>query len=402
VIKQFVYKIYSKPKVANLGRLINLHGMLYNHCIALHKRYYKLTGKHLNQFELMQHIAKLKDRKGFEWIGLMGSQSVQDVIKRIEKGYALFFSENKKAKAIGKKSRIRPPTFRKIDKYRSFTLTQAGWKLVQDNILCVDGRTYKFALSCPIEGKMAQPLKRAARPRRATFKTVTPKVPLGIKRDAVGDFWVAFACEVEAKTPIAKTGQTAGIDFGLKTFLAFSDGSEVESPQFFRQGSKEIAKANRKVSRSVKGSGNRKKAVKALARVHRDITRRREDWQWKEARKIVERFDIVWIEDLNLRGMKALWGRKVSDLAFYSFTLKLDYLLKSNEKQFGKRDRFLASSKTHFDCGYVNHDLKLSDRVWICNQCGELVQRDHNAALMIEHGRAMSCPPSVGGGVEIV
>ena len=116
-IKQFQFKIYSKPKVANLGRLINLHGMLYNHCIALHKRYYRLTGKHLNQFGLMRHIAKLKDRDGFEWIGLMGSQSVQDVIKRIEKGYALFFSENKKGN-----KKIRPPSFRKISKYRSFTL----------------------------------------------------------------------------------------------------------------------------------------------------------------------------------------------------------------------------------------------------------------------------------------
>ena len=73
-----------------------------------------------------------------------------------------------------------------------------------------------------------------------------------IKRDTVGDFWVAFACEVEQVSKIAETGQTAGIDFGLKTFLTFSDGAEVESPQFFRQGSQAIAKASRKVSGSVK------------------------------------------------------------------------------------------------------------------------------------------------------
>lgn len=364
MVKQFQYKIYRKPKNENLHRLVNLHGMLYNHCIALHKRYYRLTGKHLNQFALMRHIAKLKTRMGFEWIGLIGSQSAQDVIKRIEKGYALFFSENKKGN-----KRIRPPSFRKIGKYRSFTLSQAGWKLVQSNIIRIDGLTHKFALSRPIEGKI---------------KTVT------IKRDAVGDLWVCFACEVEAKQTIAKTGETAGIDFGLKTFLTISDGSEVESPQFFKRGSAEIAKANRSVSRKVKRSKSRGQAVKELARVHRTVARQREDWQWKEARRLAEKFDEIWIEDLNLAGMKALWGRKVSDLAFYSFTQKLQYLLESNGKKFGKRDRFLASSKTHFECGYVNADLKLSDRVWICPQCGELVHRDHNAALMIEHGRAMS------------
>ena len=113
-------------------------------------------------------------------------------------------------------------------------------------------------------------------------------------------------CEVSQAVKLAKTGKTAGIDFGLKTFLTVSDGSQIESPQFFRQGSQAIAKANRKVTRAQKGSGNRKKAVKQLARVHRTIARRREDWQWKEARKLTETFDTIWIEDLNLRGMKAL------------------------------------------------------------------------------------------------
>ena len=363
MVKTFQFKIYRKPKVKHLHRLVNLHGMLYNHCIALHKKYYKLTGKHLNQYALMKHVTKVKTRDGFEWIGLLGSQSAQDVIKRVEKGYALFFSEHKKGN-----KRIRPPGFRKVSKARSFTFTQAGWKLVQDDIIRVDGVTFKFALSRPIEGKI---------------KTVT------IRRDAVGDFWVAFSCEVEDKQSLPMSGETAGLDFGLKTFLTVSDGSEVVSPQFFKQGSKAIAKASRTLASKKKGSRNRGKAAKALARAHRMVARRRDDWQWKEARKLAIKFDTIWIEDLNLAGMKALWGRKVSDLAFYSFALKLSYLLKSNGKEFGRRDRFLASSKTHFDCGWKNTGLSLNDRVWTCH-CGDFVHRDLNAALMIKHGRAMS------------
>ena len=365
MVKQFQYKIYSKPKNANLHRLINLHGMLYNHCIALHKKYYKLTGKHLNQYALMRHIAKLKNRDGFEWIGLMGSQSVQDVIQRIEKGYALFFSENKKGN-----KKIRPPGFRKIKKYRSFTLKQAGWKLIAENIIRVDGRTHKFALSRPIDGRI---------------KTVT------IKRDAVGDLWVCFACEVDrdGKPVLPMTGKTAGMDFGLKTFLTFDNGDEVQSPQFFKQGARLIGQANKEVSRKVKGSKSRGQAVKQHARVHRDVERKRTDWQWKTARTVATQYDEVWIEDLNLRGMKALWGRKVSDLAFGKFVLKLDYMLDSNGKCLGKRDRYLPTSKTHFECGFVNHALTLNDREWLC-QCGNTVNRDVNAALMIKHGRAMS------------
>ena len=85
----------------------------------------------------------------------------------------------------------------------------------------------------------------------------------------------------------------------------------------------------------------------------------------------------------------ALWGRKVSDLAFHAFTQKLKYLFESNGKAFGKRDRFLPTSKTHFECGWINEGLTLSDRTWTC-QCGAQVERDLNAALMIKHGRAMS------------
>ena len=172
MIKQFVFKIYrnphaagGKPKNKNLHRLVNLHGLLYNHCIALHKRYYRLYGKHLNQYTLMRHITKLKSVAGYEWLRQIGSQSAQDVVKRIENGYALFFSEREKGN-----KKIQPPSFRKLPKYRSFTFTQAGWKLEADNIVRIDGRTHKFALSRPIEGKI---------------KTVT------IKRDKVGDFWIA-------------------------------------------------------------------------------------------------------------------------------------------------------------------------------------------------------------------
>ncbi|MCL5995467.1 MAG: transposase [Chloroflexi bacterium] len=365
MVKQFTYKIYRKPKNKHLHRLVNLHARLYNHCIALHKRYYRLTGKHLNQYALMHHISGLKQRAGFEWIGELGSQSVQDVIQRIERGYALFFKETKRGN-----KRIRPPTFRPVRKYRSFTLKQVGWKLVADNIIRIDGRTHKFALSRPIEGQI---------------KTVT------IKRDAVGDFWVCFACDVgDVEPTIAATGNTGGMDFGLKTFLTFDDGSAIQSPEFFKQGSHAIGTANRSLARKKVGSKNRSKALKRLARVHRTVARQRDDWQWKAARAVATKYDVVWIEDLNLTGMKARWGRKVSDLAFGNFVLKLDDVLKSNGKTLSKRERYFASSQTHFACGYVNKALTLADREWVCPQCGETVQRDVNAALMLKHGRAMS------------
>ncbi|MCL5995049.1 MAG: transposase [Chloroflexi bacterium] len=364
MVKQFTYKIYRKPKNQHLDRLVNLHALLYNFCMARHQRYYRLTGKHLNQFRLMKHLTKLKSIEGFEWLNDLPSQSAQDVVQRIEKGYGLFFTENKRGN-----KRIRPPSFKKLRKYKSFTLKQAGWKLVADNRIRIVDRVYKFALSRPMAGEI---------------KTVT------VKRDSVGDFWVHFACEVDDKPTLAATGNTAGMDFGLKTFLTLDDGNEIDSPEFFKANAKAIQKANRAVSHKQRGSKSRCQAVKALARLHRKTERQRNDWQWKIARSLVAQYDTIWIEDLNLRGMKARWGRKVSDLAFSSFVQKLDDLAASNDKTVCKRDQYFPSSQTHFECGYVNHALTLADREWVCPQCGEVVQRDINAARMLKHGRAMS------------
>lgn len=124
--------------------MINAAGVIYNHCIALHKRYYRMWGKHLNSNQLQSHIAKLRKRHQF-WQSV-GSQAVQDICQRIEKAYQLFFKHNKKG--------VRPPGFKKVKKYKSFTLKQAGYKLLGGNRVKIGKRVYQFCQSREIEGKI--------------------------------------------------------------------------------------------------------------------------------------------------------------------------------------------------------------------------------------------------------
>lgn len=361
MIVTYKYKLYHSKKNKHLHRTINLAGKAYNHCIALHERYYRLTGEHLNQYALMSHLAKLKKRAKYAWLNLIPSQALQDIVQRIEKGYGLFF-RNLKAGI-----KTAPPTFKKISKYKSFTLKQAGWKLLADSKIQIGKRTYKLCKDRALIGEI---------------KTVT------VKRDNLGDLYLCFSLDVEDPKPQPTSGTlcVAGFDFGLKKFLTIHDGfstSEIKSPEFFKQSLNEIKKANRSLSGKVKGSNNRHKAKRILAKAHKHIADKRLDWFFKLAQDLTDRYDYLFFETLNLKGMQRLWGRKVSDLAFGTFLNILKYVAQKKGKVVICIDRFYPSSKTCYHCNSVNSQLSLNDRLWRCPECQEVVDRDKNAAMNI-------------------
>ena len=276
-------------------------------------------------------------------------------------GYQKFFrKENKK-----------PPTFRKIKKAKSFTLSQAGWKLLEDNKLKIGKAIYKFAKSHEIDG---------------TVKRVT------IKRDACGDLFVYFVVDGE-EVPIERveTGETAGLDFGLKTFLTGSDGTRYEAPQPLKASLMELKAAHRALSRKKKGSNHRAKAKLKLAKLHRKIRHQREAWHWKLARELCLTYDRIYIEDLLLTGMVRRWGRKMADLGHGNFLRILGYVAGKLGVVLKKVARFFPSSKLCGTCGQKNTELQLSDRQWTCDGCQTVHDRDLNAAKNIHQEGNSSC-----------
>jgi putative transposase len=352
-MKTLKFKVYQHKRNRFLKRSINAAGVIYNYCIALHKRYYRMWGKHLNCAKLQSHIAKLRKRKEF-WQSV-GSQAVQDICQRIEKAYQLFFKHHKKG--------VRPPNFKKVSKYKSFTLKQAGYKFLGGNRIKIGSRVYQYWNSREIEGKV---------------KTLT------IKRTSLGELFIIVVVdnivELEVKS---ETSRIAGFDFGLKVFLTVSDGTQIESPQFLKQSLTAIKKASRQHSKKVKGSTNRERARKNLVRRHEDVVNRRSDWFWKLAHDLTDRFDVVCFETLNLKGMQRLWGRKISDLAFGEFLQILEWVAKKKDKQIVFIDRWYPSSKTCSNCGHVLKELDLSIREWRCPSCQSVNGRDQNAAKNI-------------------
>ena len=348
------FKLYEHKRNRHLKRMINAAGVIYNHCIALHKRYYRMWGKHLNCAKLQSHIAKLRKRNSF-WQSV-GSQAVQDICQRIEKAYQLFFKHNKKG--------VRTPGFKKVRKYKSFTLKQAGYKFLGSNRVKIGNQVYQFWKSREIEGKI---------------KTLT------IKRTALGELFMVVVVDGESESGIKSTTvKIAGFDFGLKTFLTGSDGTLIESPQFLKQSLNAIKKASRSHSKKLKGSNNRERARKNLVRKYEDVCNRRRDWFWNLAHQLTDKFDVLCFETLNLKGMQRLWGRKISDLAFGEFLQILEWVAKKKNKQVLYIDQWYPSSKTCSHCGHILEKLDLSVRQWRCPSCNSVNGRDENAAINIQ------------------
>lgn len=352
----YKFKLYSNNKNQILTSKIDIAGIIYNHCIALHKRYYRIYGKSLNLYQLQKHITKLKKLDRYQFWNMLGSQAIQDITERIDKAYKLFFGNLKRG------VRTAPPGFKKVKKYSSFTLKQAGWKLVGSNRLVVMGVTYKFSKSRNIIGKV---------------KTVT------IKRSKAGELYAYFVTDLEIEPSEAKSGNSAGFDFGLKTFLTVSDGTSIESPLFLRQQLHRKAKLQKRFARCERGSSNWHSLKRQLAKLDEKIANQRKDWFFKLAHQLTDRFDFLFFETLNLKAMQRLWGKKVSDLAFGMFLEVLKWVATKKGKIVAFVDRFYPSSKTCSSCGYIKPQLELSERRWRCPMCQTEHDRDENASVNI-------------------
>ena len=271
--KTYCFKSYNSKQNKYLDRQISLAGSIYNHCIALHKRYFRLYGRHLSGYALQKHITKLKKLPKYSSWNKLGSQAIQDIVQRIDRGYTLFFNNRKRG------IKTAPPSFKKCSKYKSFTLKQSGYKLLSGNKIKIGDRVYKYFKSREIEGQI---------------KTLT------VKRDNLGDIYLFFVVDIDNSLiqDQLRSGKIVGFDFGLKTFLTSSDGNDIKSPLFFKQSLNQIRRANRSVSHKQRGSKRRHKAVLQLVRIHRELANRRRDFHFKLANRLTDTYEVLIFEDL--------------------------------------------------------------------------------------------------------
>jgi len=252
----------------------------------------------------------------------------------------------------------------------SFCFKQCGYSIDNDRITVNKIGTYRF-------------LKHRAypkgKPRTARIKRYNNR------------FYVIICCDCQPKKLVRTCNGTAGIDFGLKTFITLDDGTAIESPRWLFKESKKLRKLDKAKDKKVKGSNRCKRAAIARTNAYAKVKHCREDWQWKLAHELCNQYAIIKIEDLCLLGMKQLWGKKVSDIAIGEFVNKLIYVASKYGTEIIKVDRFYASSHICSCCGHkLERKLGLLEREWQCPVCGVAHDRDINAAVNIRNWESNS------------
>jgi len=354
MLKTYKYRLWTtKKQTTKLLQTLEECRWLYNHFLEQRKTSWEQEKKSLNYHSQAVSIVKLKQTR--QTLSDIHSQVLQNVAVRVDLAFKAFFRRVKAGEKAGY------PRFKGKGCYDSFTFPQTGFEITEQGLKLSKIGTIKIKLHRQPEG---------------IIKTCT------IRKSATSKWYVSFSCLTEPK-PLPKSDKTIGIDVGLTSFATFSNGSKINNPRFFRKDEKDLAKVQRKLSKAEKGTPERKKRRKAVAKVHERISNRRNNFAHQEARKIVNRYGVICIEDLSINKMvhNHCLSKSISDAAWSQFTQYQSYKAESADRTL-VRVNPAYTSQTCSKCGH-REAKKLSDRVHHCSCCGFVCDRDHNASLNI-------------------
>jgi putative transposase len=349
----FTYRFRLTPNKEQRTLLSKHFGAIrfvYNHFLAARKDKYLKAKKSSNYYGDCKDLTELK--KVHLWMKEVYSQSLQFSLKCLDAAYNNFFA-----------GRGKFPVFKKKHSHQSFRIPQ--------NVKVGDDHLYvpKF-----LEGiKMVK-----HRDVEGEIKFAT------ISRNKCGQYHVSITVEREM-TKLPKVKKEVGVDLGIKTLATCSDGTVYENIKPYGTLKRRMQILQRRQSSKKKGSKNKERARKKLAKIHQKIKNIRQDHLHKTTTKIVSENQVIYLETLNVQGMMknhCLAGA-IADAAFYETRRQIEYKAGWYGRTVKYLDRWFPSSKTHEGCGWINQNLKLKDRTWVCGGCGEEVDRDLNAAKMI-------------------
>ena len=326
---------------------------LYNLLLSERRDAYERTGKGPSWYVQKRRLPELKKQNPA--LREVHSQVLQDVTLRLDLAFEAFFRRVKSGEKPGY------PRFRGPNRYDSFTYPQSGFRVDGNRVFLSKIGHVKAVIHRPLEG---------------TLKTCT------VRKTPTGKWFVCFSCEIELE-PLPESTEAVGVDVGLKDIIATSDGESVSSPKFLRKEEKELARAQRRLSKVPKGSRERAKRRKAVAMIHERIKNKRSNFAHQESRKLVNRYGFIAVEDLSVNRMNKnrCLAKSIMDAAWTDLTNKLTY----KAEYAGRVLVRVNPAYTSQDCSCCGHRqvMPLDKRVYECPSCGMSFDRDTNAALNI-------------------
>jgi putative transposase len=354
-MKTLVYKLRPSPaQAALLDETLETCRRLYNHALAERKAAYSERGETLAFARQCATLPQLKQT--WHWLKRVHSQVLQDVLHRLQHAFDRFFRRLKAGQTPGY------PRFRGKGWYDSFTYRQwgNGATLERGRLVLSKIGAVRFHRDRPLQG--------------------TPKTCTMVRK---ADGWYAhIACEL-APEPLPPTGKAVGVDMGLESFATLSDGTQFANPRLYRAAEGKLRRAQRRLSRRVKGSNRRRKARELLAKAHLKVQRTRLDFAHKTARCLVNEYEQIVVEKLNIKGMirNHPLAKSISDAGWGLFV----NVLRGKAASAGRVVLEVNPAGTSQTCARCGEHVpkRLAVRWHSCPYCGCELHRDHNAALNI-------------------
>ena len=350
--RAYKYRLYPNDEQKVLiAKHLGSCRFIYNYALAKKVKAFQTDKTNLSRFDIQAELPDMKKSKEYCWLKEVNSLSLQASLANLDSAYTKFFREYKGF-----------PKFKsKKDSKQSFSIPQ-NTKVDFEN-----GRVFIPKFKGGIKARLHRTFE-------GIVKTST------ITRTTTGKYFISILVEVNefdvSMKPICES-KAVGIDLGIKTFAVLSDGTEIPNHKYLKQSLDKVKRLQRSLSHKTKGSKNRDKARRKLALAHEKVTNQRNDFLHKVTKYLVGNYDTICLEDFNVKGMvkNHHLAQALSDIAIGTFNTILEYKAKESGVNILRIGRFEPSSKM-CTCGYINSNLTLAMREWVCPECGTIHDRD--------------------------
>ena len=358
----------NKEQEQKINKVLGCYRFVYNHMLALKQEAYNKDKTKLGLCELSKYFhGTLLNDDQYAWLKEENTKVMKQAIRQMLIAYDNFFKHHNGFPKFKSKKDKQSSLFPidAISRCNTFETKHISLTKHLKNI--------KFRCS-DLYFKRLQKYKKNI--RSAT-----------LSKSKSGNYFLSILIEMEETelNIFEHTDKQVGIDLGVKYFVITSDGDVFENKHFLKNEEKKMKRLQRQLSRKVKGSNNREKQRVKIAKLYEKITNKKEAYIHYVVNKLLTSYDTIFMEGLNVKGMlrNHHLAKVIQEVGFSMFKEILTAKALENDKQVISIDRFYPSSKTCSVCGYKKEDLKLSDRSWVCPQCGTKHDRDINAAVNI-------------------
>ena len=358
----------NKEQEQKINKTFGCYRFVYNHMLALKQEAYKKDKTKLGLCELSKYLlGTLRKDEQYAFLKEENTAVMQQAIRQMLSAYDKFFKQHNG-----------------FPKFKSKKDKQSALFPINAISRCNTFKTRHISLTTPLKNikfRCSDLYLRRLQKYSKNIKSAT------LSKSKSGNYFLSIIAEME-NTELKKfehTDKQVGIDLGIKDFVITSDGDVFENKHFLKNEEKKLKKLQRQLSKKVKGSNNSEKQRVKIAKLFERMTNKKNAYIHYVVNELLSRYDSIFMEDLNIQGMlrNHHLAKAIQDVGFYRFKEILNIKALVNDKKVVSVDRFYPSSKTCSKCGYKKEDLKLSDRSWVCPQCGTKHDRDINAAVNI-------------------